>query len=99
MIAAFADLAVGLATVAQIAQQVGDDALTEVEALFAQRFDEMTLAAADPTQGEQGSPRIADSIKASSAAGRPGCRATALLRPPPGRRTRRSIALRAERSS
>jgi hypothetical protein len=49
--------------------------------------------------GEHGSPRMASPISASSAAGRPGWRATALLRPPPLRRTRPPIGLCPDRSS
>jgi hypothetical protein len=54
ILAAFPDLAVGLAAVIQFAQQIGNDALADVEALVAQRFDEVTLAAADPTQRRAG---------------------------------------------
>jgi hypothetical protein len=54
MFAALPDLAVGLATVIQLSQQSGNNALADVEALFAQRFDEVALAAADPTQGRAG---------------------------------------------
>jgi len=43
-------LAIGLTTVVQLPQQVGDDALAGLEALFSERLDEVTLAAADLTQ-------------------------------------------------
>src|SRR5690348_4916731 len=44
-------LAVGLATVVQRAQQVGDDTLAGLEPQISERLDKLTLTAADPTQG------------------------------------------------
>jgi len=86
--AALPRLAISLATVAQCVQQFADHALADLETLRAQRRDEMALAATDPAQRRHGSPRIASSISFSSAAGNPGWCATALWRPPPGRRCR-----------
>ena len=49
--------------------------------------------------GDPGSPRIASSTTASSAASKPGCVSTADFRPPPGRRTRPSLSRRPAFSS
>src|SRR4051795_1981760 len=51
VLAALSRLAVGLTTVVQLAQQVGDDALAGREPQISERLDELTLTAADPAQG------------------------------------------------
>jgi hypothetical protein len=50
VVAAFAGLLVGLATILQIPQQVRHNALTGLEPLRRQRLDEVAQATADPTQ-------------------------------------------------
>ena len=50
MVGALPSLAVGLTTVVQITQQSSDQLLADLEALVAQRLDNVSLAAADPAQ-------------------------------------------------
>ena len=50
VIAPLAGLAIRLATVFQLAEQLAHQPLADLEASSGQRFDQMTLAAADPAQ-------------------------------------------------
>src|SRR5215472_2654083 len=54
VVTALPRLAIGLAAVVQLPQQLADHALADLEALGGQRLDEVALAAADPAQWRSG---------------------------------------------
>ena len=54
VVAALTRLAIGLATVMQLTQQIGDHALARLETLRRQRLYQVALAAADPSQRRAG---------------------------------------------
>src|SRR5277367_807154 len=85
----FTRLPIGLTAVFQLTQQLAYELLAGLEPLPVSAVTMFRWLRLTQRSGDSGSPRIASSIKVSSAASRVGCRITAFLRPPPGRLIRR----------